>query len=143
GTGRCRQDAQGVRLPAQRSGARGVHECKVLQERARLDRAGDRGGVPETETSPSGTGRGKSYIMSDQQPKRYKMVRVTEATHSRLSRFRDHLFRLYQECRFELPDDQVEHLSLSWVIEELMNRVLAHRNRAKRQRASKVTVKPK
>jgi hypothetical protein len=66
--------------------------------------------------------------------KKYMMVRLNQRTHARLCRMRDELFAAYQEGKVHLPDEYCEHLSLDFVVNRLMDRVLSHRRRAQRSR---------
>ena len=65
-------------------------------------------------------------------------IRVTRQTHRRLSELRDQLFADYQAGRpnADLPDDQCEHLSFDHLINRLIDRVHAHRQRAKASRSA-------
>lgn len=64
------------------------------------------------------------------------MVRVSRATHARLTQLRDQLMRDYQAGRpyAALPDEYAEGVPLHHVIDRLLNSVQNHRGRARRQR---------
>lgn len=68
---------------------------------------------------------------------KWQMVRLSKATHARLTAFRDRLHQDYMAMLVELPDDQAEHVSLDYVVNLLLDAKLDHRQRAKRQRQAR------
>ena len=62
------------------------------------------------------------------------MVRVKRSTHERAKALRDKMLDDYTLGRIDLPEDQAEHVSFDFLIRDLMQRVEAHRRRAKQCR---------
>jgi hypothetical protein len=67
----------------------------------------------------------------------WTMVRVRRRTHSRLVKLRDGLLAAYQEGRIELQGSECESISFDFLINNLIDRVLSHRERARKQKRAR------
>lgn len=69
--------------------------------------------------------------------KDWSSVRLQRKTLERLTAMRRGLLESYILGRIKLPDDQVDGVTVDWVLNWLLDQVESHRERAKRQKRQK------
>lgn len=69
--------------------------------------------------------------------KQWSSIRVQTSTLQRVKQMRRELLDLYVTGKVELPDNQVDGVTVDYLLNRLMDQVAAHRERARRQRRKK------
>lgn len=62
-----------------------------------------------------------------------RTVKLASATYARLSRYRDKLHEMYVAGLIDLPENQVDNVSLDYAVNVLLDGKESHRKRARRQ----------